>query len=182
MWISSAVFVIGLVVFLGIYFSRGTSAPAVVETPTVSSPKTSAPSSTKQAGPRVPPSAAAFSVARTFLLTAVERKNLDTAYGIVGPNLKGGMSPAQWRKGNIPVTFYPASDAKTTQFVVKSSHKNHLMLQVTLHPQRGSHVRPLAFWLGLDRVGGQKGKPARWVVNYWLPDYSIPVRANPYSN
>jgi hypothetical protein len=178
LWISGAVLVIGVAVFLGVFFSRGTSRPANVNLSTVSS---APPSATTPAtkNPKVSPSAAAFKVARTFLETAVQRKNLDASYGLVGPDLKGGMSLAQWRKGNIAVVPYPAGNAKTAKFVVTSSHKDRLMLQVVLTPRRGSHVRPLAFFLGLDRASGKR---ERWVVNYWLPNYRIPIKANPYSN
>ncbi len=170
---------IGVAVFLAVFFTRGTSQPAAVDLSTVSSPS----ASTTPAPKRVSPSPAALEAARTFLLTAVARKNLAASYGLVGPNLKGGMTLAQWRKGNIPVTPYPARNAKTAQFVVKSSHANQLLLQVVLTRRPGSHVRPsLAFDLRLDRIGGKNGKPARWLVNYWMPNYSIAVQANPYNN
>ena len=176
-WISGAVLVLGVAVFLGVYFSRGTSRPAAADISTVSS---APPASTTPAAknPRVAPSPGALKVARTFLETAVPRKNLDAAYGLVGPNLKPpGMSRAQWRKGNIAVAFYPAANAKTAKLVVKSSHRNQLMLQVVLVARKGSGVHPQSFTLGLDRLGG-KG----WVANYWLPNYRIPIHANPYSN
>jgi hypothetical protein len=175
MWISAAVLVAGVAVFLGVFLSRGSSAPApAANLSTVSS----APPSTKSAtsNPKVAASAGALKVARTFLETAVLRKNLDAAYGLVGPDLKGGMSRAQWRKGNIPVQPYPAANAKTAKFQVKSSHKNELMLLVELTPRKGSGVRPLAFYLNVDRIGG------KWLVNYWLSDYRIPIHSNPYSN
>jgi hypothetical protein len=68
---------------------------------------------------------------------------------------------------------YPAANAKTAKLVVKSSHKNELRLLVELVPQKGSGVRPLAFFLNVDRIGG------KWLVNYWLADYSIPVKQAP---
>jgi hypothetical protein len=175
-WISGAVLLLGVVVFLGVYLSRGSSGPAGADISTISSAPSS---STKSAGknPAVASSPAALKVARTFLETAVLRQNLDASYGLVAPDLKGGMSRAQWRKGNIAVTYYPAANAKTAKLVVKSSHRNQLMLQVVLNPRKGSGVRPLSFTLGLDRVGGK-----RWLVNYWLPDYRIPIHANPYGN
>jgi hypothetical protein len=171
MWISAAVLVIGVAVFLGVYFSRGTTQSNI----NVSTVTSAGPSSTKAAtkNPRVPASAGALKVARTFLETAVLRKNLDAAYGIVGPNLKGGMTLAQWRTGNIAVVGYPAANAKTAKLVVKSSHKNEVRLLVELVPQKGSGVRPLAFFLNVDRIGG------KWLVNYWLADYSIPVKQAP---
>jgi hypothetical protein len=172
LWISGAVLVIGVAVFLGVYFSRGSSQPAAVNISTLSS----GPSSTKPAteNPKVAASPDALKVARTFLETAVLRQNLDTAYGIVGPDLKGGMSLAQWRKGNIAVQPYPAINVKTAKLTVLTSNKNELRLVVgPLVARKGSGIRPLAFYLNVDRLGG------KWLVNYFLPNYRIPIHVNP---
>lgn len=173
MWISSAVLVVGVAVFLGVFFTRGTSRPAgATNVSTVSSGPPSTKTATKN--PTVAPSATAFKVARTFLETAVLRKNLDVSYRIVGPDLKGGMSLAQWRKGSIPVQPFPAINAKTAQFVVLTSSKNELRLSVgPLVARKGSGIRPLAFYLNVERLGG------KWLVNYFLPDYHPGVRPNP---
>jgi hypothetical protein len=176
LWISAAVLVVGVAVFLGVYFTRSAGPSSNVNISTVSS---QGPSSTKTAAnnPRVPAAAGALRVARTFLETAVLRKNLDTAYGIVGPDLKGGMSRAEWRKGNIPVQFVPAINAKTAKLTVLTSHKDELMLVAgPLVSRKGSGIRPQAFYLNVDRLGG------RWLVNYFLPDYHPGFKENPYSN
>lgn len=175
MWISGAVLAIGIAVFLGVYLTRGTSTPAPANVSTLSS----GPSSTKPAtkNPTVAPSADALQVARTFLETAVLRQNLDAAYKIVGPDLKGGMTRAQWRKGDIPVQPYPAINAKSAKFHITESHPNQLFAQVVLYPRKGSGVsKGLAFNLGVQRLGG------KWLVNYWLPLPQIKVRADPYTN
>jgi hypothetical protein len=101
MWISGAVLVIGVAVFLGVYLSRGTGKSVSPNISTLSSGPSS--KSSAAASPKVPASADALKVARTFIETAVLRKNLDIAYRIVGPDLKGGMSLARWRKGSIAV-------------------------------------------------------------------------------
>ena len=169
MWISGAVLAIGIAVFLGVILSRGPSQ----STNDVAKVRSSKPSSSKPvANPKATPAPAALQVARRFLETAVQRKNLDAAYKIVGPDLKGGMSLAQWRKGNIAVAFYPARNAKTTSLIVKESHKNDLFLQVVLNPRKGSSVRTLAFTLGVHRAAGKK-----WLVNYWVPDPTYRVKA-----
>jgi hypothetical protein len=174
-WISGAVLLVGIAVFLGVFLSRGSSRPANSSLATIASPPSSKTSAPKN--PTVAPSADALKVARTFLETAVLRKNLDAAYPLVGPDLKGGLSRAQWRTGNIAVVPYPAVNAKTAKFNITESHKNRLFAQVTLYPRKGSGVtKPLAFNLGVQRLGG------KWVVNYWLPEPQIKVRANPYSN
>jgi hypothetical protein len=176
LWISAAVLLIGVAVFLGVYLTRGSSQAAPVNISTIGSgPSSKSTPAAKHA--KVSPSPAALKVARTFLETAVLRKNLDAAYGIVGPDLKGGMSLAQWRKGNIAVTPYPAMNAKTAKFVITESHKNQLFAQVVLYPQKGSGVsKGLGFNLGVQRLGG------KWVVNYWLPEPTIKVLANPNQN
>jgi hypothetical protein len=162
MWISSAVLVVGVAVFLGVYLSRGTSQPTNAKLATIASPKPSTTPAAKK-NPPVAPSTDALKVARTFLETAVLRKNLAAAYALVGPNLKGGLSLAQWRTGNIPVQPFPSSNAKTARLIIESSHKNALLLGVVLAPLHGPKSQAVAFYLGLDRVG------QKWLVNYWLP-------------
>jgi hypothetical protein len=172
LWISAAVLLSGIAVFLGVFLTRGSSHPASVNISTLSSgPPTKKAPATKN--PKVKPSPDALKAARTFLETAVVRKNLAAAYPIVGPDLKGGMSLATWRKGSIPVAFYPAGNAKLAKFKVRSSHKNELMLQTVLFPRKGSSVKPLVFDLNVDRIGG------KWLVNYFLAEYSTPVLASP---
>jgi hypothetical protein len=176
MWISAAVLVVGLAVFLGVFLTRGSSSPSKVSVVSSGPPApTKQPTGAKNA--KVAPAHSALQVARTFLETAVLRKNLAASYGIVGPTLKEGMSAAQWRKGNIAVDPYPANNAKTAALDVVYSQKNHLMLIVKLTPQKGSGVnKPQAYKLGVDRIHG------KWLVNYWIADYSHKVQANPYSD
>jgi Flp pilus assembly protein CpaB len=165
LWISAAVLLIGVAVFLGVFLSRGTSTPAAVTNiSTVGSPPSHTTKPAAKSNAKVPPSAEALKVAHTFLETAVVRKNLDAAYSIVGPNLKGGMSLAAWRKGNIPVAFYPAANAKVAELKVQSSHRNELVLRTVLFPRKGSGVKPLVFDLDVDRIGG------KWLVNYFLAE------------
>jgi len=165
LWISGTVFVVGLIVFLSVYLLRGRGSTNV---PLSNIPAQVAPKEVK-----APPAKAAFKVAREFIETAVLRKNLGAAYEIVGRELKGTMTKRQWEKGDIPVIGYPAENAKTTAFNVDWSYTNQLMLDVDLVAKPGSHVRPhLDFWLGLKRVGGKHG---RWLVNYWVPNYRMPI-------
>jgi hypothetical protein len=171
-WISGAVLLIGIAVFLGVFLSRGSSQPANQKLSTIASgPPTKSAPATKNA--KVKPSPDALKAAHTFLETAVVRKDLGAAYAIVGPDLKGGISLAAWRKGNIPVPFYPAANAKLAELKVKSSHKTNLWLQTVLFPRKGSGVRPLVFDLNVDRIGG------KWLVNYINAEYSTPVLAKP---
>jgi hypothetical protein len=169
LWISGAVLVAGIGVFLGIFLSHGTGQAAISDPATISSPSVRTPSTNVAPVKKVPPAPAALRVARLFLETAVPRKNLDAAYDIVGPALKGGYSRAQWRIDAIPVTYYPASNLKTAPLDVISSTKNHLLLQVGLKTAPHSGVAPsvkaLGFQLQVDRIRG------KWLVNYFSPIY-----------
>ena len=165
-WLSSGVFLIGLIAFLSVFVFRNSSGPH-------------APISTvkaQHAKPQVkaPPDPVAYQVARKFIETAVLRKNLDAAYSLVNREIRGTMTRKQWRTGNIPVIGYPAGNAKTAGFQVIYSYKTQMELIVDLVARRGSHVRPhLPFYIGLVRKGGKPN--GRWLVNYWLPDWEPPV-------
>ncbi len=119
-----------------------------------------------------------IALARQFIKTAVERRNLDAAYTIVHPDLKGDLTRKQWDTGNIPVVTYPARNADTAAFVVDYSFKTAALLEVDLVARRGQDLRPhLLFFIGLKREGG---KPTgRWLVNYWQPHWRPPVPMAP---
>jgi hypothetical protein len=168
MWGGGAVLLVGVIVFLAAVVFRGSSG--------VKSPLSTEAAQTAPKQVKAKPDPTAFKVARTFLETAVLRKNLDVAYPLVNAEIKGGMTRKQWDTGNISVIGYPAGNAKTAGFTVLWSYKTQLMTVVDLVARKGSHVRPhLPFFLGLVR---QHDKPrGRWLVNYFQADYTPPVNA-----
>jgi len=161
-WVSGIVFLAGVVAIITVYATRGSSTPAAVNPPSNSS-NTTPPKHVKAA-------ADALGVARKFLETAPLRTNMAEAYTLVGPNLKAGTSPQEWKKGNNPVVPYPANNAKTTAMLVKSSHPNDLLLYVNLVPKPGMGYKPQAFSVELNKLNG------RWVVNSFQPLYQHPVQ------
>lgn len=165
-WISGGVFLVGLIVFLSVFVFRGTSG--------IHAPISTVKAQTPPKEIKAPPDPTAFKVAREFIETAVLRKNLDAAYTIVNPEIKGGLTKKQWETGNIPVTPYPAGNTKTAAFTVVWSYKTQIELIVDLVAAKGSNVRPhLPFYIGLKRQGN---KPTgRWLVNYWVPDWTPPI-------
>lgn len=168
LWISSAVFAAGLIVFISAYVLRGTSG--------IHSPLSNKPAQTTPREVKAPPPKAAYKVARQFLETAPLRKNLDQAYDLVGPALKEGITRKQWKTGNIPVIEYPAGNTKTAAFLVNWSYKDQIMFEVDLVAKKGSpsYVRPhLAFLLGLERKGDKPN--GRWQVTTWMPDWHPPI-------
>jgi hypothetical protein len=166
--ISSGVFLIGLIAFISTYVLRGTSG--------IHSPILNKPAQTHPKLIKAPPPKEALRVARQFIETAPLRKNLDKAYAITGPALKGDMTLKQFEKGNIPVIDYPARNAKTAAFTVDWSYKTQIMLEVDLVAKKGSgsNIRPhLPFFLGLERKGDKPN--GAWQVNTWIPVWHPPI-------
>lgn len=165
-WLSGSVFAIGAIVFVSVFLLRGT--------PGIHAPISTIPAQHAKPEVKAPPDPAAFKVARKFIETAVLRKNLDQAYGLVNPEIRGGESRKQWDSGSIAVTPYPAGNAKTAAFTIVFSYKTQIQMIVDLVAAKGTHVRPhLPFYIGLVRKGGKPN--GRWLVNYWIPDWTPPI-------
>ncbi len=158
--VSSAVLVVGLVLFLQ---SRN-------EPKKVAETFSTRPAQDYKEPKKVPLSAEAKRVAVTFINTAVARKNLAEAWKIVGPGIRQGQSFKQWMTGNIAVVPYPVGEVERAPIKIDWSYPNDASLEIALLPKRGSKEKPQVFHLGLKRMGS----PKRWVVNYWAP-YAPPA-------
>lgn len=166
--LSGGVLVIGFIAFLSAFLLRGTSG--------IHSPLLNQPAQTHVKLVKAPPSKEALQVARKFLETAVLRKNLDQAYDITGPNLRGNMTRAVWDKGTIAVAPYPAENTKTAAFTVDWSYRTQIMLEVDLVAKKGSgpNIRPhLPYFLGLERKGDKPN--GAWQVNTWISSWHPPI-------
>jgi hypothetical protein len=106
-------------------------------------------------------------VAVRFIQTAVARRNLDEAWTLVGPNLRGGLSKERWTTGENPVVPYPIDKLDVAPYKVDESYTRSALLEVALLPRKGSGVRAQVFFLGLVKVGA--GERSRWVVDNWVP-------------
>jgi hypothetical protein len=169
--LSAAVFVAGLAAFLALVVFHNTSnafpdrfsnQPAQLIRPDKKAPVTKD----------------QIALARRFLKTAVTRTNLDSAYWIVGPDLRGALSRKEWDTGNIPVLWYHASNVDTVAFSVDYSYKTQALFEVNLHAVRGTEERPtMLFFIGLRREGGKPN--GRWQVNYFEPNWRPPIPMAP---
>jgi hypothetical protein len=112
-------------------------------------------------------------VAVRFIQTAVARKNLDEAWTLVGPNLRGGLSKKRWMTGENPVVPYPVDKLDVAPYKVDASYTKSALLEVALLPRKGSGVRAQVFFLELRKVGS--GRASRWVVDNWVPRASAVV-------
>jgi hypothetical protein len=114
----------------------------------------------------VPLGAKARAVAREFVATAVARKDLARAWTLTAPQLKAGMTLAQWKTGQIPVQPYPVAKA-AARYSVEESHPDAAVLRVSFVPPPASSTPAGDFLLTLQRVGN------RWLVSGWAPESII---------
>jgi hypothetical protein len=143
--------------------------------PGVNAPISNVPATHVKADPPAPVDPASERIAREFLLTAVQRKNLDWAYNNVHVDLKGRMSRKVWDEGNIPVIPYDAANAETTAFIVQFSLRTEVEFEVALVPKLHAVYasRPLRFYIALRRA--QDKPTGRWLVSYFEPHWKPPI-------
>ncbi len=158
-WVSGFVLFAGVIAFSIAYF--GDRAEKVDVRAATNEP---APIKTQ---PTVPLDPNARRVAGQFVVTAVTRQDLQTAWKITHPELKAGFTLKQWLTGNIPVVFYPAKSIEGASFKVEESHPREVVLDLLILPKKGSAEGPQAFFVGLKAVG--TGKAKRWLVYTFIP-------------
>jgi hypothetical protein len=117
---------------------------------------------------------AAWNVAQKFIYTAVSRRNLAQSYALADENVRGGFTLAQWKTGNIPVTYFPTGKIirynwKNTNF----AHPREAAVNLILVPPKGSTQRPGPYIIFVKKVGN--GAKAHWVVDYFGAVQGPPV-------
>jgi hypothetical protein len=111
---------------------------------------------------------------KTFIGTAVARKNVAHSWAVVSPTLKRGYTPKAWAKGaDLPVVPYPGVDTQRMQYLLDYASTKEILVEVALAGKPGVSTRPVTFQLGLVR--GAKGSAHPWLVDYWMPRGTPPV-------
>jgi hypothetical protein len=124
-------------------------------------------SSAPAAAPRLSPADRA-EINRTldiFVNHAVKRHHPDAAYDVVTPTLKGGMTRAQWARGDIGVYPYPAAGTKFHQWTVQYRTKDELSIELILAPRARYRAKlgQILFNVYLHPSHG------RWLVDSFMP-------------
>jgi hypothetical protein len=161
-WIIGVVAVGAIVGFLGYRYSNTGHSTA---TPLIDKPATDV-SRVPQTVKLTP---GATRVARQFIETAVARKNLKTAYGLVTNAIRQGQSLRQWNTGNIAVVPYPVEAVKYAPMKVDFSYPREALIEIALLPKQGSKVKGQLFAMDLVKRDG------KWLVNGWYPRSTPPV-------
>jgi hypothetical protein len=103
-----------------------------------------------------------MAVMSRFIKTAVARKQLDTAYDMTLPELRGEMTRKQWRTGNIPVVPFPA--VGIYDMVLDYSYEGDVAYDVAVIGNRGGIK---TFLIEMKQAG--RGNHASWKVAAWVP-------------
>jgi hypothetical protein len=119
---------------------------------------------------------------RRFIIDGAGERNLARAWQYTTPDLRGGLTYKQFVHGNqVPFTPFEQMNLKIPMSITLTQWSGHDFLAEvgiasTDKVGRGAYV----FNVGGTKVG--KGAHARWLVNYWMPLYTPPVRADPSQN
>ena len=108
------------------------------------------------------------STIRTFLTTAVARKNLGASWAVIAPSMKSGYTYKSWRSATaLPIIPYQFSSIKDVTFSLKEAASKEILVDLGLTAPPALKIRPTRFRVGLIPVG--KGAHTQWLVNYWMP-------------
>ena len=124
-----------------------------------------APASAKE--PRLSPAdrAAINATLDVFVNSAVKRNDIAQSYDVVTPELRGGMTRAQWAKGSIPVYPYPAAGRQFHKWTIQYKTKDEVAIELILAPQ-ARYKRKLGQFLFHVYVQPRNGK---WLVDSFMP-------------
>ena len=107
------------------------------------------------------------SAIRTFLATAVSRKNLGQSWDVIAPSMKSGYTFAQWKSAKeLPVIPYPIDDVDTANYHLFDATDRVILIDVGLSAKNRAQ-RPRRFRIGLEPFGA--GNDKQWLVSYWMP-------------
>lgn len=116
------------------------------------------------------------STIRTFLTTAVARKNLGDSWAVIAPSMKSGYTFKEWKNATaLPIIPYPLSNVDDTTYYLDYASTDEILVDLGLTAKKSADLRPVRFRLGLVPVG--QGAKKQWLVDYWMPLWtpSVPV-------
>jgi hypothetical protein len=105
---------------------------------------------------------------RTFLTTAVARKNLGASWAVIAPSMKSGYTYKSWKNATaLPIIPYQISSINNVTYSLKEAASKEILVDLGLTAPPALKIRPTRFRVGLVPVG--KGAQKQWLVNYWMP-------------
>jgi len=109
-----------------------------------------------------------------FVPAAVERRDPASAYRMVTPSFRAGVTRADWNRGLLPIHPFDARDDRHFGWILRSSFPGEISVDVLLQPSRREKLGALAFTAVFKR------KPQGWLIDEFVPVASFaPERKAP---
>ena len=105
-----------------------------------------------------------FDTAARFIQTAVARKHLDTAWDMLGPEMKAGQTRKSWDTGNNNVVPFPA--VGIANWGVFYAYRDDVALDLSVVGAKNSDWAGKTFTIELKRYPGHHSD---WLVASWVP-------------
>jgi hypothetical protein len=98
-----------------------------------------------------------------FVQGGLGRHDLEDAWRVTTPSLRAGVTLAEWRKGQVPVTPYQARRGDGRGWQLDWAYPGEASVELFLQPGPREKLGPIAFYAGLKKVRG------RWLVDSLQP-------------
>jgi len=107
---------------------------------------------------------------RTFIGSAVERRDLGRSWDVVAPSLRKGYTKKSWSHATaLPIVPYPVAKLSGVDYSLRYATDKEIMVEAGLTAPKRFHMRPTTFSIGLVPSGRGVHK---WLVDYWMPHWS----------
>ena len=162
--------IVGVVAFLQSRANEKLAADANV--PVSATPAPTTPDKVTSRGGSFPPGAR--KVAVEFLRTTLARERLAVAWELAAPEIRSGVTRAQWLSGQVTVPPFPVADLQASGFKVNASGPDKVVAQVLLVPEPDTGYVVTRYDITLERANSS----APWRVTYCQP-YAPPGKYAP---
>jgi hypothetical protein len=105
-----------------------------------------------------------FAVTSQFVMTAVRRKHLNSAWSMLGPEMKAGQTRKSWDTGFNNVIPFKADGIGL--FSVLYAYQNDVAIDTGLVSGKGTRWAAKTFTIELKRYPAH---PRQWLVASWVP-------------
>jgi hypothetical protein len=181
-WLGAALLVAALVVFIINKSHHNSSNPAAAKSAAaqvkqakqlIQHPERKAQVAKNADWAKIPASAKV--AVKTFIVDGAGERNLAAAYPVTTASFRQGFTLHQWVHGDsLPFQVFPEMNFKVPMsFTLTQWDGKNLLADVGVDSKYTTGRVGYIFSVGAAKVG------KRWLVNYWFPKYTPPVRAIP---
>jgi hypothetical protein len=116
---------------------------------------------------------------RSFIFDGAGLDNLARAWRYTDPSIRQGFTRNQWIHANaLPFQVFPELNRKVpASYTLTEWAPRDFLAQVGLASTHKTGRVGYTFLIGGHKYGS--GANAHWMINYWMPLYTPPVRADP---